>query len=384
MFENKFFLLFINFLWMAGLFGALFALVYMAQYRRRQWWSIGYTVNVPRLLAPLYGSLLIFAVGLGLHAYAARQTVSLWVALVWGLLAIFFLFRVVDVIFAALQSGWDTVITPPQAEDEEEDEGPGLPIWSVSVSVLLLANLVLLGWWGSVRLNAGTLTLPWAEQGRAPTASAAIPTQPRSLAKPMDQTQPLTQTNNFTPTLNLAATLTVTLLPAVSTLAPDELQVTPTPATTAENSVALPVVNTLAPDVLKGPSTPAPPQANAANPGVTVTVQVATTTQPLSLTQKTPAPPTPIAQATPTPTAGPSLTLQATIDANVRSTPNMAGTVVGILRNGATALVLGRAANSQWFWIQLSDGKQGWIAQTVVKVNGALTEIPVVKASTKP
>lgn len=252
MLENKFFLLFINFLWMAGLFGTLFTLIYMVQYRRKYWWNIGYTYNVPRLLAPLYGSLLIFVAGLSLHAYVAQRSISLWVALVWGLLAFFFLFRLLDVIFAALQSGWDSVLAPAQAE---EGGRPSLPIWSSSVIVLLLANLLLLGWWGTVQLNAGALDLSWLERGRSIGKSTPkiTPAVLRQSTAPAKNDPPAAQVGTATPTLRAAQVmtrtmapvsntllLTGTVIPVISTLDANDLQATPTPAGALPGATTVP------------------------------------------------------------------------------------------------------------------------------------------------
>ena len=101
MFDNKFILLLINFLWMTGLFGALFALLYLLQYRRKQRWETGYAAQAPRVLAPLYGALALFVSGLALHAYATSQTVGreigsqigLVIAGVWALLTLFLLYH---------------------------------------------------------------------------------------------------------------------------------------------------------------------------------------------------------------------------------------------------------------------------------------------------
>ena len=75
--DNKFFLLLVNFLWMVGLFGTLFTIVYTLQYRRKRWWNVGHSNNVPRTLVPLY----LAATGASLREIAI---VAAAYPLVWG------------------------------------------------------------------------------------------------------------------------------------------------------------------------------------------------------------------------------------------------------------------------------------------------------------
>ena len=171
MLDDKFLLLLINFMWMAGLFGALFSLVYMAQYRHKHWWRMGYTSQVPRTLAPLYGSLALFVIGLALHAFAAGHFVALSLAVVWGLLACYFLFRVLELVIAGVQDGWDT---PEFAGDDEDDE-PAFPIGIVAASLLLVVNIGFLAWWGMGQAQAGTLDLTRLTQVAQPVADVSLP-----------------------------------------------------------------------------------------------------------------------------------------------------------------------------------------------------------------
>lgn len=160
MFANKFFLLFINFLWMGGLFGVLFALLYMAQYRRRHFWSSGYTAQAPRTLAPLYGSLALFVSGLALYAYAkitvVGQLVGFSLTAIWTLLALFFLYHWVELLIDGVQEGWDT---PFVDGDEPTGAGAGFTMGAFLVIGLLVTNVGLLGWWGAEQVQAGTLDL---------------------------------------------------------------------------------------------------------------------------------------------------------------------------------------------------------------------------------
>ena len=154
MFDNKFLLLLINFLWLSGLFGALFALLYLVQYRRRQRWETGAAAQTPRVLAPLYGALALFVIGLALHAYATGQQMGLIIAVVWALLAVFLLYHWIEAVIDGLQEGWDAALV------EVGDDGmplTGLSFSGVVMIVLLAINVGLVGWWGVGQAEAGVL-----------------------------------------------------------------------------------------------------------------------------------------------------------------------------------------------------------------------------------
>lgn len=66
----------------------------------------------------------------------------------------------------------------------------------------------------------------------------------------------------------------------------------------------------------------------------------------------------------------------ANLDSNVRSGDSTAYPVVGSLPSGFTAPVLGIAnTGSGWYYIELSNGRRGFISPTVVEVNGNLANI---------
>lgn len=184
MFANKFFLLLINFLWMGGLLGVLFALLYMAQYRRRQFWSHGYLPQSPRTLAPLYGSLVLFLSGLALYTYArigvVGQLVGLSLTGVWTLLALFFGYHWVELLLDGIQEGWDT----PFADADEPAGGSGLTLGAALVMTLLAANIGLLSWWGAGQVRAGTLDFQQLISLNRPTTSNANQAVSQPLAQP--------------------------------------------------------------------------------------------------------------------------------------------------------------------------------------------------------
>lgn len=83
--------------------------------------------------------------------------------------------------------------------------------------------------------------------------------------------------------------------------------------------------------------------------------------------------PTPNIQTT-NPTQAPvstTPTVTATIDANVRTGDDTAYQVVGFLFNGQTATILGvSSTGTGWYYIELSDGKRGFISPNTVDVSG--------------
>ena len=184
MFANKFFLLFVNFLWLGGLLGVLFALLYMAQYRRRQFWSHGYMPQSPRTLAPLYGALVLFVSGLALYSYARigviGQLVGLSLTGIWTLLALFFGYHWVELLLDGVQEGWDT----PVADADEPAGGSGLTLGAALVMTLLVANIGLLSWWGAGHVRAGTLDFQQLISRNRPATSNANQAASQPLAQP--------------------------------------------------------------------------------------------------------------------------------------------------------------------------------------------------------
>ncbi len=90
--------------------------------------------------------------------------------------------------------------------------------------------------------------------------------------------------------------------------------------------------------------------------------------------------PTPNIQSvtvTNTPTvASTTPTVTATIDANVRTGDDTAYQVVGFLLNGQSATVLGvSSTGTGWYYVELADGKRGFISPQVVTTSGNLTNL---------
>jgi hypothetical protein len=95
------------------------------------------------------------------------------------------------------------------------------------------------------------------------------------------------------------------------------------------------------------------------------------------------APLTPTITVTPT-QAGNLLTVS--IGANVRSGPGTNYPVVGTIKAGDTAPVVGRDASSNWFVISFKGGfsGKGWISSFVTTYTGDKTKLPVVAAPPPP
>lgn len=69
----------------------------------------------------------------------------------------------------------------------------------------------------------------------------------------------------------------------------------------------------------------------------------------------------------------------ARVNANVRSGNSTRFRIIGVLRNGESAPVLGVSSRgSAWFRIELSDGRLGWISPTVVNASGAMDNLPQI------
>ncbi|MGB8955122.1 MAG: SH3 domain-containing protein, partial [Tumebacillaceae bacterium] len=87
---------------------------------------------------------------------------------------------------------------------------------------------------------------------------------------------------------------------------------------------------------------------------------------------KLPTQPAPPAEVEAGPAAGPTLTL--TEPTNIRSGP---GTNFALLHTGAagtTLAITGKAG--QWYEIALADGKKGWVAGWLPKINGSVAGVP--------
>lgn len=318
MFANKFILLLINFLWMIGLFGAFFALLALVQYRRKQRWETGSAAQTPGVLAPLYGSLALFVIGLALYAYAAGQTIGLILAAVWALLALFLLYHWIETMIDGLQEGWDVALTEVD-DDGMPTTGPSLS--GSAMIVLLAVNVGLLGWWGVGQADAGVLTvagltrLMQGETGAAqhqPTVTNVRSTTNETAATPKTTTE-----NWFTQWLapaatgiaavgqNSTATPTVLLTPFHMAQAANDNTVT----AMAEAETAIAATGTA--------TSAASATATATNLPTTTPTPIATATATASSTP----PPTATPTATPLPTETPTPEPTATATATRRPPP---------------------------------------------------------------
>jgi hypothetical protein len=336
LFENKFFLLLVNFLWMVGLFGVLFTIAYAIQYRRQRWWNVGYSNNVPRTLAPLYLTLATLCAGLLLHAYAAPYQLARWIAVVWGLLALIFFVRGVAALIAAARAGWDA----PTVEDAPAYGWRRFATWPLMALLLLLVNVALLGWMGNQRLNAdATALVPPASSA----AAALVPYQ-----QPVTVTVAITQP--LIPRVNLKVTLTPTATVAITTT--PNLVLPPTPSRALDDLPAIAIV-TLAPADL--------PTASGSLPAATAA---------------TPAPGLP---ATPAPEQSQlTAVVQSPYGANLRAAPVTTAPIVTLLEDKSVLTLLGRTNDNSWYLVRLPDATEGWVAGQLLTVSAeAVIDLPV-------
>lgn len=90
----------------------------------------------------------------------------------------------------------------------------------------------------------------------------------------------------------------------------------------------------------------------------------------------------PTLAATPTPAiSGPSVT--STTDANVRRGDSLSYDVIGSLLAGDSAAILGRSPNG-WYYIQLENGRRGFISPSVVTTSGNLSNLQVITPPATP
>jgi len=90
----------------------------------------------------------------------------------------------------------------------------------------------------------------------------------------------------------------------------------------------------------------------------------------------------PTSAATPT-TANTNPTVTATADANVRRGDSTAYEVVGSLLTGNSAPILGRSPNG-WYYIQLDNGRRGFISPSVVTTSGNLANLQIITPPATP
>lgn len=90
--------------------------------------------------------------------------------------------------------------------------------------------------------------------------------------------------------------------------------------------------------------------------------------------------PTPTPVAPPAPSPGTGTTVYAPYRVNIRSAPNLAGTVLDLLPFQATADAVGRNAGNNWIQIEYN-GTQGWVAAWVVLASENTATLPVTSDS---
>ncbi len=132
-----------------------------------------------------------------------------------------------------------------------------------------------------------------------------------------------------------------------------------------------PPTNTPAPLPTNPPQPTSPPAAtNTATPGATATnTAVSPTIDPGTLL--------PTAEA-----CGEPPTAQAINNINVRSGPGTDYDILRTLTAGQVRVIVGRAEFAEWWVILLPNGRDGWVADFTVRVQGYTGNVPLVAAPT--
>ena len=97
-------------LWALGPAGALATFSYMSWYRSVQGWQWRHVLLLPRMLAPLCGSLALFALGMALTAAVAGNPTPWWQTTAWGFLSLLFIVQCALYTNAGRRAGWDLPI----------------------------------------------------------------------------------------------------------------------------------------------------------------------------------------------------------------------------------------------------------------------------------
>jgi len=131
--------------------------------------------------------------------------------------------------------------------------------------------------------------------------------------------------------------------------------------------------NTPLPPTATPPSTPTPIPSPTPAPTSTPTPDLAAM-----------AAPTATATSSPTITPEPEPMAMADTTINIRSGPGIAYPVVSSLDEGSSAPILAQNQDRSWWQIQLPDGKTGWVADSVISVNGPIADIPIASNIAPP
>jgi uncharacterized protein YgiM (DUF1202 family) len=65
--------------------------------------------------------------------------------------------------------------------------------------------------------------------------------------------------------------------------------------------------------------------------------------------------------------------------ANVRTGPGGQYDVVAILYQGQAVSLLGRSSGSDWLYVRLGNGQEGWVQTTSVQINVPIANLPVIQ-----
>ena len=127
---------------------------------------------------------------------------------------------------------------------------------------------------------------------------------------------------------------------------------TPTPVPPTATATAVPATETPTPAPTEPPATATPAESSMADPSAT-----------------------PTELPTATPDLGPQVSTDSTI--NVRGGPGTAYPVVSSLQSGENASIVAKNPAGDWWQIQLTGGKLGWVYNSVVTVEGDTGDVQV-------
>ena len=125
--------------------------------------------------------------------------------------------------------------------------------------------------------------------------------------------------------------------------------------------------------------TPVPPPTSPPPTSPPPTSPPSTSQPPTSPSPTLPSPTAATTSPSPTPTTATPITVTVITDTNVFNGPGTDYEVVGSLKAGDNADVLGRNADSSWWQIRFKGGK-AWIADAVVDANPEAYKLSVVSA----
>ncbi|GAB4335759.1 MAG: hypothetical protein Kow00117_18680 [Phototrophicales bacterium] len=250
---------------------------------------------------------------------------------------------------------------------------------AISLSTLDTPNVV-------AQVTSEVTEEPTATSSLTPTSTATLTlTATQTLSEPVildsTETSTLTVTQTPSPTntpTDISIDLTALRQSAQATATQIAREATHTPTNTATSTASPTITPTATPSITSSP-TAAQVDMDAT---VTAIVEAVIATQTAAAAPPLLPPVTVIAINTYTGTAVPDEAIvTANIDANVRAGDSTSYAPVGALLDDESAPVLGMSQNG-WFFIELDNGVEGWIAPSVVVFSGDIDTVEIIAPPT--